>query len=98
MLHRQIFGYIPRYSRWKGAIDRYSGELRHTLKHWHLGTTSEEIGNYPTISPTFLEAKPRMDIFNVNDGETDNIFGVFNFDIQVNRGLTYNPQPGLQYI
>lgn len=94
----QIFGYIPRYSRWKGAIDRYSGELRHTLKHWHLGTTAEEIGNYPTISPTFLEAKPRMDIFNVNDGETDNIFGVFNFDIQVNRGLTYNPQPGLQYI
>ena len=94
----QIFGYIPRYSRWKGSIDRYSGELRHTLKHWHLGTTKEEIGNYPTISPTFLEAKPRMDIFNVNDGETDNIFGVFNFDIQVNRGLTYNPQPGLQYI
>lgn len=94
----QIFGYIPRYSRWKGAIDRYSGELRHTLKHWHLGTTSQEIGNYPTISPQFLEAKPRMDIFNVNDGETDNIFGVFNFDIQVNRGLTYNPQPGLQYI
>lgn len=94
----QIFGYIPRYSRWKGAIDRYSGELRHTLKHWHLGTTAQEIGNYPTISPTFLEAKPRMDIFNVNDGETDNIFGVFNFDIQVNRGLSYNPQPGLQYI
>lgn len=94
----QIFGYIPRYSRWKGSIDRYSGELRHTLKHWHLGTTSEEIGNYPTISPQFLEAKPRMDIFNVNDGETDNIFGVFNFDMQVNRGLTYNPQPGLQYI
>ena len=97
-IDRQIFGYIPRYSRWKGSIDRYSGELRHTLKHWHLGTTSEEIGNYPTISPTFLEAKPRMDIFNVNDGETDNIFGVFNFDMQVNRGLTYNPQPGLQYI
>lgn len=94
----QIFGYIPRYSRWKGAIDRYSGELRHTLKHWHLGTSAEEIGNYPTISPSFLEAKPRMDIFNVNDGETDNIFGVFNFDIQVSRGLTYNPQPGLQYI
>lgn len=94
----QIFGYIPRYSRWKGAIDRYSGELRHTLKHWHLGTTAEEIGKYPTISPNFLEAKPRMDIFNVNDGETDNIFGVFNFDIQVNRGLTYNAQPGLQYI
>ncbi len=94
----QIFGYVPRYSRWKGAIDRYSGELRYTLKHWHLGTTAEEIGNYPTISPAFLEAKPRMDIFNVNDGETDNIFGVFNFDIQVNRGLTYNPQPGLQYI
>ena len=94
----QIFGYIPRYSRWKGAIDRYSGELRHTLKHWHLGSTSDEIGNYPTISPQFLEAKPRMDIFNVNDGETDNIFGVFSFDIQVNRGLTYNPQPGLQYI
>ena len=94
----QIFGYIPRYSRWKGAIDRYSGELRHTLKHWHLGSSSEEIGNYPTISPAFLEAKPRMDIFNVNDGETDNIFGVFNFDMQVNRGLTYNPQPGLNYI
>ena len=94
----QIFGYIPRYSRWKGSIDRYSGELRHTLKHWHLGTTAQEITNYPTISPTFLEAKPRMDIFNVNDGETDNIFGVFNFDMQVNRGLTYNPQPGLQYI
>ena len=50
----QIFGYIPRYSRWKGSIDRYSGELRHTLKHWHLGTTSEEIKNYPTISPVFL--------------------------------------------
>lgn len=94
----KIFGYIPRYLRWKGAIDRYSGELRLSLKHWHLGTTAEEISNYSTISPQFLEAKPRMDIFNVNDGETDNVFGVFNFDMQVNRGLTYNTQPGLQYI
>ena len=94
----QIFGYVPRYSRWKGSMDRYSGELRHSLKHWHLGTTQQEIGKYPNISPAFLEAKPRMDIFNVNDGETDNIFGVFNFDIQVNRGLSYNPQPGLNYI
>lgn len=94
----EIFGYVPRYSNWKGSLDRYSGELRHTLKHWHLGSTQQELAGYTTIQPEFLKCKPRMDIFNVNDGETDLVFGVFNFDIKVKRGLSYNPNPGVSYI
>ena len=88
-----VFGYVPRYSEYKGQLDRFSGELRNTLKHWHLGMTAEDFGNIKEISPEFIECKPREDIFNVN--EPDKLLGTFQMNITANRKLSNNPLPGL---
>lgn len=90
----QVWGYVPRYSNYKTALDRYSGEMRTSLLHWHLGTTSDELQNFKSISPDFIKCNPRTDIFQVPD-EPDKFILNFDFDIKINRKLSANPMPGL---
>ena len=91
-----VWGYVPRYSEYKTSIDRFSGEMRHTLEHWHLGSNAEEVEQYTTISPEFLNCNPREDIFNVD--EPDKFLGTFNVKIKAQRKLSANPTPGIPYI
>ena len=92
-----IFGYVPRYFDWKGSQDKYSGEMRHSLMHWHLGAPSSYYNDYQGINPDFLKVNPRTDIFNVVK-EPDKIFGAFQLNCTVKRGLSFNPMPGVSYI
>lgn len=94
-----IFGYVPRYFDWKGSIDKFSGEMRHSLMHWHLGLPSNYFNSSTlrTIGPEFLKCNPRTDIFNIPE-EDDKVFGVFQIDLKVSRGLSHNPMPGVTYI
>ena len=89
-----IFGYIPRYLSWKGSHDRFSGEMRHDLVHWHLGSTFDEVKNFSYISPEFMNCNPRTDIFQV-PGEPDKFFGRFNLEMTGQRRLSYSPMAGL---
>lgn len=95
--HQQIWGFVPRYSDWKTQLDRFSGEMRYTLKDWHLGTFKEELQDFPTISPEFMESDVREDIFQV-PGEPDKFFGTFKLDIKAKRSLQNTAQPGISYI
>lgn len=92
-----IFGYVPRYFEWKGSQDKYTGEMRHSLMHWHLGAPSSYYKDYDGINPDFLKVNPRNDIFNVVN-EPDKIFGAFQLNCTVKRGLSFNPMPGVAYI
>ena len=91
-----VWGYVPRYSEYKTSIDRFSGEMRESLEHWHLGSNAEELENYKTVSPEFLNCNPREDIFNVD--EPDKFLGTFNIKIKAKRKLSANPTPGIPYI
>ena len=89
-----IFGYVPRYSEYKSSIDRYSGEMRNSLKHWHLG---EFITAPTTISPAFITCNPRVDIFKV-PAEPDKFLGTFKINIDAQRKLQITASPGLNRI
>lgn len=91
-----VFGYVPRYSRWKTAIDRFSGEMRSSLKHWHLGEDSTTLTTAAAggISPEFITCNPRTDIFVVGP-EPDKMLGTFDIKIKMTRKLQVNPMPGL---
>ena len=93
---QQVIGYVPRYENWRRSWDSYSGEMRHSLKHWHMGN-EYKTSDYPQISTEFIECNPRVDIFNV-PGESDKFFGAFKTDMFVKRKLENKPLPGISYI
>jgi len=92
-----IWGFVPRYSQYKTALDRFSGEMRYTLKDWHFGTFKEELDIFDTISPQFMDGNPRVDMFEV-PGEPDKLLGTFKMDIKAQRPLQHTSQPGIGYI
>lgn len=92
-----IWGFVPRYSQYKTALDRFSGEFRYSLKDWHYGTFADELLPFPTISPQFMDCHPRQDVFQV-PGEPDKLLGTFKFDIKAMRPLQSTAQPGIGYI
>lgn len=94
--NQAIFGYVPRYSNWKTKLDRYSGEFRTTLKHWHLGEDPNTLNQFSEISPEFIECNPREDIFNVSS--PDKFLATFDFKVIAKRKLQYAPQTGLTRI
>ena len=78
------------------GLGTYSGEMRHSLKHWHMGN-EYKTSDYPQISTEFIECNPRVDIFNV-PGVSDKFFGAFKTDMFVKRKLENKPLPGISYI
>ena len=93
---QEVIGYVPRYENWRRSWDSYSGEMRHSLKHWHMGN-EYKTKDYPQISTEFIECNPRVDIFNVPN-VSDKFFGVFKTDMLVKRKLENKPLPGISYI
>ena len=93
---QQVIGYVPRYENWRRSWDSYSGEMRHSLKHWHMGN-EYKTSDFPQISTEFIECNPRVDIFNVPE-ESDKFFGAFKTDMFVKRKLENKPLPGISYI
>lgn len=92
-----IFGYVPRYSEYKGQIDRFSGEMKHTLKHWHMGDMGIDLAYYPEISPAFIDCNPREDIFIVQN-EPDKLLGTFEINAYAKRKLGVQVLPGISRI
>jgi capsid protein (F protein) len=94
-----IFGYVPRYAHYKTVLDRYSGEMEHTLRQWHLGdgdkATIASANN--GISPRTFLCKPRNDIFHVPD-EPDKFICTYNIKIDAVRPLAYEAPVGVSRI
>ena len=88
-----VFGYVPSYSHYKTALDRFSGEMVHGLKHWHLGDFSAPILGQ-NISPEWFECVPREDIF-VMPAEPDKLISTFRFNISAVRPLAFDPPAGV---
>lgn len=95
--YQNIFGYVPRFSNFKTSLDRFSGEMRNSLLHWHMGTTAEELDEFKTVSPEFIKCNPRNDIFQVPN-ESDKIIMAFQLNATVQRKLAINPMPGMSWI
>lgn len=60
------FGYIPRYSEYKYQANRVCGEMRDTLKFWHL---NREFSTPPALNEDFIVCDPSDRIFAATDEE-----------------------------
>lgn len=86
------FGYVPRYAEYKFHNSRVSGEMKTTLKDWHLGII---YGSDPALNSALVECNPRTDIFAVTDLNEDHIIcHVFN-NVYVRRALPKYGIPSL---
>lgn len=68
--NQQIFGYTPRYSKWKFKMDVVAGEMRTNLDYWH---TFREMFQAPYIGHNFVSYINAAFINNIN-----RIFAVVN--------------------
>jgi capsid protein (F protein) len=94
-----IFGYVPRYAHYKTVLDRYSGEMEHTLRQWHLGDGDKTIVATGSngVSPKMFLCQPRNDIFHVPD-EPDKFICTYNIKIDAVRPLAYEAPVGVSRI
>lgn len=77
-----VFGYVPRYSEYKFMNSRVCGEMRNTLKYWHL---AREFATTPGLNESFITCDPDKRIFADQTGDT--IYAhIFN-NIRVRRKL-----------
>lgn len=90
----KVFGYAPRFAEWKYSKDRFSGEFKNSLKQWHMG---DLVIQDTEITPEFIQAKPRQDIFNVPSAH-DKFFGTFKINCKGMRKLESQVLPGIDYI
>lgn len=66
----ETFGYNPRYSEYKYASNRVSGQMRSTLNFWHAGRIFESA---PALNAQFVTSDPTMRIFAVEIPEVDHL-------------------------
>lgn len=66
----ETFGYNPRYSEYKYASNRVSGQMRNTLNFWHAGRIFESA---PALNAQFVTSDPTMRIFAVEIPEVDHL-------------------------
>lgn len=70
------FGYNPRYSEYKFANSRVSGEFRTNLNFW---TASRIFSAPPNLNAQFVTADPTKRIFAVDDADVDSMYAhVYN--------------------
>ncbi|WNK13846.1 MAG: major capsid protein [Microvirus sp.] len=65
------WGYQPRHSEYKYINNRVAGLFKSSLKNWHWGRI---FTTFPTLSPEFVEANPRTDIYAVTSGTNNKLW------------------------
>lgn len=98
---KKVFGYAKRYSEYDGNLSLFTGEMRKSMKHWHMGefpTFENDKSNpiFEEVSPEFLWCHPRTDIFQVD--QADRFIMDFGFNVDSLRKLNAGLLPGLSRI
>jgi len=86
---KEPFGYIPRYSEYKFANSRVSGDFRTTLDFWHDGRI---FATPPSLNQQFIECTPDTRIFAVEDG-TDYVWSHIHVKHKATRKMAYYGTP-----
>jgi len=83
-MDEQTWGYVPRYSEYRYQDSRVAGEFRNTLAFWHLGRI---FGSRPALNASFIECRPRNDIFAVQEEDNQNLWCQIRNDVSARRKL-----------
>jgi hypothetical protein len=89
--NEETFGYTPRYAEYKYLPSTVHGEMRNTLKFWHMGRI---FGARPTLNSTFIECQEsEVDrIFAVTEGD-ENLYVYLHNKIKARRPMPYFGTP-----
>lgn len=85
-----VFGYVPRYSDYKSAVNRISGDFKTSLAFW---TQIREFANKPELNEAFLFSDPSLAPFAVSNPYTDLILCTANYNIKASRLLPFYGVP-----
>lgn len=85
------FGYQERFAEYRYAPNTVHGEMRTTLKHWHI---AREFANQPNLNADFIKCNPRRDIFPIED-DIDTFYVYVHNNVIAKRPLPYFGTPKL---
>lgn len=85
-----VFGYVPRYSDYKSAVNEVHSDFKSSLAFW---TQIREFGNQPQLNEAFLFSDPSLAPFAVSNPYTDLILCTANYNIKASRLLPFYGVP-----
>lgn len=85
-----VFGYVPRYSDYKSAVNEIHGDFKTSLSFW---TQNREFANKPQLNASFLFSNPSLAPFAINSYYTDLILCTANYNIKASRLLPFYGVP-----
>lgn len=85
-----VFGYVPRYSDYKSATNRVSGDFKTSLAFW---TQIREFANQPQLNSNFIFSNPSLAPFAVSNYYTDLILVTCNYNVKASRLLPFYGVP-----
>lgn len=89
-LEDDVFGYVPRYSDYKSAINEVHSDFRTSLAFW---TQVREFANQPQLNEAFLFSDPSLAPFAVSNAYTDLILCTASYDVKASRLLPFYGVP-----
>lgn len=87
-----VFGYTPRYSEYRDASDRVSGQFRNQLDTW---TWTRKFATPPELNEDFLECTPGARIFAVTDEEVEHWYCQVWHSLEMGRKIPVFGTPTL---
>lgn len=85
-----VFGYVPRYSDYKSAVNEVHSDFKTSLSFW---TQVREFSNQPQLNASFLFSSPSLAPFAVSNPYTDLILCTANYNIKASRLLPFYGVP-----
>ena len=85
------FGYAPRYAEYKYIPSTVHGDMKDTLRAWHLGRYFETV---PALNASFVKADPSTRIFNVQ-GNYHHLWAHIYNNVKAIRPMPVFGEPGL---
>ena len=84
------FGYQPRYAEYRYKFDKVNGEMRTSLKQWHM---ANDFSAQPSLNNTFVKANPTTRIFAVQSPQWHKLIVDIYFDFKAIRPVAKHGEP-----
>ncbi|HPV56055.1 MAG TPA: major capsid protein, partial [Tenuifilaceae bacterium] len=88
--NNDTFGYQPRYAEYRYKFDKVNGEMRTSLKQWHM---ANDYSAQPSLNNTFVKANPTTRIFAVEHPQWHKLIVDIYFDFKAIRPVAKHGEP-----
>lgn len=88
--NEEVFGYTPRYSEYRYIPSTVHGDMRTSLKFWHM---ANDYSQQPNLNSAFVECSPTNRVFAVEDPEYHKLVIQTYCDIKAIRPMSKYATP-----